>query len=157
MPPISASGTWTTYKALVTPDSAASALELFLYADVYAPYTLTQNDYANFHVLGVGSPPAFDLLGNPVASAGAPALLVDQRSYSSNLEGPPGSRHVLVDGLSNGWLVDKSRPFDATYVLNNDLRFGFLVSWLGLLITAGLAVSMISWGDLLGRWRRRKR
>jgi hypothetical protein len=86
----------------------------------------------------------------------AQELLVMHNSFSDGWQGPPGSRHVLVDGMLNGWLMPRGSPafmptYSATFVIG-------LSRWLSLAaaLTALLAPVWIE-ATLRLRARRRKR
>jgi hypothetical protein len=159
LPPVVDSRGWSTYRESATPDGGTRALDLFVYADAYAPGTLTRNDYADFQVLEFQSLPQFDLVGVPLTALRSPALVVQTSSYSPSWVGPAGSRHVLVDGLLNGWFVSQQQSFSVRYVPGDEIEASRWVSVLGLLIIVGLVMSMINWRSLplIFRWQRKPR
>jgi arabinofuranan 3-O-arabinosyltransferase len=96
---------WAEYSATVSPDRGTKRLGIFLYADGNPSGARTVNDYAD---VGVYSVPSTELvlLGYPQqAATTVPPLLVLRESYTAEWIGPPGSVHVLVDGMINGWLL----------------------------------------------------
>jgi hypothetical protein len=144
---------WTRYQTTVTPDRGTTALDLFLYADVYEPHTLTRDDYANIKIFEVPSLPQFDVLGTPASGPKPPTLMVHNSSYSSQWQGPAGSDHVVVDGLMNGWILgsdSSTRPqFNA-----DPIRASFGLSIAGVFLALGLALSSIKWRRLYAVTRR---
>jgi arabinofuranan 3-O-arabinosyltransferase len=108
---------WSTYRASITPDIGATAVSLFLYADVYQPHTRTTNDYANISIVEVPALPSLVLLGDPQTQPPPPLqLIVVHTSFSADWLGSTGGEHVLVDGMLNGWLVPAgTRDFSAYY------------------------------------------
>jgi hypothetical protein len=153
--PVPSTGSWTTYRAAYTPDPGTRGLNLVLYADSYRPNSLTQNDYADVGAVELGSLPEYDVLASPVSAAKGSRLVVEHSSYSGNWQGPSGSRHVMVDGLTNGWVLSDSRSFIATYQPDGPVRLSFVASTLAVMITLGLAASLIPWQPLLSSVRRR--
>lgn len=134
---------WTTYSATTTPDAGTTALGLYLYADVYLPGTLTENDYAVVRVLEVPSLPQFDFVGVPVTAGTSPVLVVQDNAYSPNWSGSAGSSPVLVDGLLNGWQLSPGQLFSARYVPSDEVLAAFWVSAAGLVLALGLGLSLI--------------
>ena len=153
MPPLPSSpdhSRWHHYQAIVTPDSGARSLSLFLYADVYKHGLLTANEYSD--VVVRRSPVPLQ----PVVVATrrkrqrpAPALYTVGGSFSPEWIGPNEEQHVRVDGLRNGWLGPRSRDVP--------LRFGpspwYLLSRFASLLAAGflLALAFSPWPR--GRYR----
>jgi arabinofuranan 3-O-arabinosyltransferase len=97
---------WVEYKFEVKPDAGTTAIGMILYADADPSGARTVNDYAGVAAYSV---PSTDLMlvGYPSPSTGASAvqLLVLHETYSSDWVGPDHARHILVDGIMNGWLV----------------------------------------------------
>ncbi|MHB1501477.1 MAG: hypothetical protein ACYCYK_10005 [Candidatus Dormibacteria bacterium] len=100
------SGTgWQDYLATITPAPGTRTLTLFLYADGLGSGQRTVNDYANIRV--VGTPP----LSNPVIVTWpaqpdrGPVLSTNGQAYSLSWRSLHPATHVVVDGLSNGWLA----------------------------------------------------
>jgi hypothetical protein len=99
---------WSTYRALITPDSGTTALSLFLYADVYAFRQRTTNEYANIEIMEVAGAPQLALIGDPIVPRSNLQLVVVHESFSDQWQGP--GDHVLVDGMLNGWITADPRP-----------------------------------------------
>jgi hypothetical protein len=139
LPTSSSLSRWYHYQAIVTPDPGARSLWLFLYADVYAPGTLTANEYSD--VVVRRSPVVLQpVVVAPPRSHERPAsaLYTVSESFSPDLIGPPGDQHVEVDGLRNGWLGPHSGDVP--------LRFGpsswYLLSRIASLLAAGLLLAL---------------
>ena len=97
------------------PDAGTTAINLFLYADGGGARR-TINEYANVSVVEVASLPSLALLSSPQSSAPPSSeLVVIHSSYSEAWQGSAG-KHVLVDGMLNGWLVPPATTdFNARY------------------------------------------
>lgn len=117
-PSLPSSAAWAHVQAVVTPNPTAGHLELFAYADSTTPGQVSTDEFADVAAYPV-----------PSASSGRPVLLATPdrpsrlrprlelagTSYAPGWSGPPG-RHVLVDGMRNGWLLDPgSVPGPATF------------------------------------------
>jgi hypothetical protein len=92
---------WQHYRGFIQPQPGTEALALFLYADsVLSTQTIT--DYAELTAfsLSLAAPPA--VMAAPPPTATAPTLTLSGEAYNA-LWSAPGT-HVLVDGLTNGWL-----------------------------------------------------
>jgi len=135
LPNVSTSGSWSHYRTSVTPDVGTTSLILFLYADGNASGGVTTIiQYANVQAMEVPSLPAFALISEPRSSNPAPLdLFVAASSFSSAWDGngPDASKHVLVDGMMNGWLVRPDfAPLVPTYT---PARFFYGSLWISLL------------------------
>jgi hypothetical protein len=158
LPPLADTDGWSNFAATTTPDSDTTKLELFLYADVYVPGAPTISDYADPQIVVVPNLPQFDVVGMPVETSRHQQLMVHHSSYSTNWRGPEGSRHVLVNGLLNGWQLEHAQPVSAEYSLAGEVRVAQLISGLAAAATLGLALSLWDWKlglKLLTRWRPR--
>jgi hypothetical protein len=154
IPTLAASNTWIAYRATLIPDSATTALDIFLYAEVDVPHTLTEDDYSNINVLELPSLPEMALVATPIAPLAPSRLVIHRSTYSDSWQGPAGSKHVLVDGLMNGWLVQVSRPFVPTYKQRGRVQAGLIVSALGF--SSVLALGFSGFVPAVARLRRRK-
>jgi hypothetical protein len=156
LPTVADPGGWSNFAASTTPDSDTTKIELLLYADAFVPGTLTTADYADPQIVVVPYLPQFDVVGTPVETSRLPRLMVHRSSYSPNWRGPQGSRHVLVNGLLNGWLLDQSQPVSADYLPAREVFVAQLISVLGLATTLGLALSLWDWRVRLKLFTRRR-
>jgi arabinofuranan 3-O-arabinosyltransferase len=144
---------WSWYRASVTPDVGTTSIILYLYADGGAPRR-TVNEYANVSVVEVSSLPRVALLGNPLSFVRPPVRLVLlHTSYSDLWQGSVG-KHVIVDGLLNGWLVPpQSTSFAANYSPEGVIDGARWVSVAVLL--AILIVVLWPWESRLAKRQRR--
>jgi hypothetical protein len=95
--------TWSTYSALIHPQKGAKSLILFLYGDGSNGKIPTTNEYADVRIYDIPvSSARYEILSRPTSTTAT--LVVEKTAYSSQWAGPSGTRHVLVDGLFNGWL-----------------------------------------------------
>jgi arabinofuranan 3-O-arabinosyltransferase len=135
LPDLPSNAAWTRYRGSVTPDAGTTSILLYLYADGGASHRTT-NDYANVSVVAVQSLPHLALLGLPDGSDAATSrLVVDHTTYSDAWQGSPG-KHVLVDGMLNGWLVpSRSTAFTTSYAPSRLIQAAQWVSVLVLLAT----------------------
>ncbi|MST32785.1 hypothetical protein GHK86_08630 [Acidimicrobiaceae bacterium USS-CC1] len=98
------SSTWTHVQAVLTPNPAAGSLRLYAYADSLAPGQATVDEYAGIAAYPVRRVGPLALLATPDRTVLRDLRLADS-SYTSAWSAPRG-RHVLVDGMRNGWLPD---------------------------------------------------
>jgi arabinofuranan 3-O-arabinosyltransferase len=115
VPDLPTSANWTWYRASITPDAGTTSISLYLYSDGGASRP-TVNEYSNVSVLEVASLPQLALVAKPKSATDAPVrLAVVHSSYSDAWQGSTG-RHVLVDGMLNGWLIQSpSTSFVVNY------------------------------------------
>jgi len=100
---------WAAYRTSIVPESGTTSLTLYLYADADQTAKRTTNQYASIEVAEFRALPAFALIAEPTTTPPPQTLYVVHTTYSNDWAGPPGSAHVLVDGLLNGWIM----PFAA--------------------------------------------
>jgi len=74
-------------------------------------------DYADIRVLETPALPSLALLQDPMSRTPRSAdLAIVHSSFSSAWQASPKGKHVLVDGLLNGWLLPlRSHDFSASY------------------------------------------
>jgi arabinofuranan 3-O-arabinosyltransferase len=144
LPAISAPAGWSTFRASVTPDKGTTAIALYLYADGGATAGETVNEYADVRVVQIGALPQLALISNPGHNSNAATQLALARtSYSSLWQFAPSGRHVLVDGMFNGWLVPLDvQRFTATYSPSGTFRLAHDVS-MGTLMILLLAAAIL--------------
>jgi arabinofuranan 3-O-arabinosyltransferase len=142
LPAIPDQAGWATYRASVTPDKQATKIVLYLYADGGGSANRTVVEYANLQVLEVPALPAIALLSVP-AERQTPAvqLALVHSSFSTMWQPSVGGRHVLVDGMLNGWLVSPGvQKFSASYAPDAAFRATPWISLVGSLVALLLAV-----------------
>lgn len=151
LPDMKISNGWTEYRAALTPDPGTTGLALHLYADAPGDGKFTTNDYANVKVLELPALPHVALVGSPRSAANANEhLLILHNSFSNLWNGPAGARHVLVDGLLNGWLYDPTAQATLTYAPAAWLEVGWIISTT-LFVFLMLAGAVRIWTTLRGR------
>ena len=106
---------WQHYQRLIVPDSGTSSLSLFLYSDAISGGP-TINEYADFKAVNVPELPPLAIVATPkVVAPDFKVLMTNGDTYSRLWQGPPGSQHVLVNGMTNGWIVHAARGPKETY------------------------------------------
>jgi arabinofuranan 3-O-arabinosyltransferase len=135
---------WSAYRASVTPDSKTTAVDIFLYAD--GEGTDTVSEYANVRVIEVPALPSLALLVNPEEQpASSLQLVVLHNSFSTRWASTEG-KHVIVDGMLNGWLVPPgSQPFVISYLPAGAFRTAQSLSVVAVLITLLIPVGLMIW------------
>jgi hypothetical protein len=111
LPPVPDTSTWNTYVATATPPAGTTGLALFLYADGPGGGSTSVDEYADVTVHNFSVNPIVLATPTPkTRNRQRVRLVAADSSYSSTWNGPAGSRHVLVDGMTNGWLVPPGAP-----------------------------------------------
>jgi hypothetical protein len=122
---------WQHYQAVVSFPPAAGSAAVFLYAQAAATGERTVDEYADVSIrsLPTVDPPAV-IVANPLrADPTGLHLEVAATYWSPNWVGPPGARHVPVDGVRNGWLLGSSQsPATPRYTEAAAIDFGLGVS-----------------------------
>jgi hypothetical protein len=153
LPAMPATPGWSTYRVIATPPSGTVGLGLFLYSSTPTTGVSSVNQYANIAVYkdNITSNPI--VKATPKKSAKPHVRLIESNSsYSSSWAGPANGRHVLIDGMRNGWLIPLGAPAQSTphYTRGIYVIYSALVSAVtvfGLMCASGLIV--------LRRYRRR--
>ena len=139
------SRTWRTYRQVITPAPGTQALSLFLYA--YGPDngTTTVDDYAAITVYPVHtSPPVAIMATGGSRPRRLPVLTVADSTFSTVWATSRDARHVLVDGMTNGWLTASTKNILPYETIGPTLHYAFVTSWVGLSGTLLLAVSIVA-------------
>jgi hypothetical protein len=117
---------------VIDPPTATQRLQLFLYADGPSGVDRTIDDYANIQVYGFPTPFShLAILAEPADPRDA-KVTVDRTSYSIHWLGPSGSTHVLVDGLTNGWIETAHKPVRPRYAATSLVNAGSITSLAGV-------------------------
>ena len=144
---------WIRYHGVVTPDPGTTSLELFVYADGAADAgSPTIAEYVDVHIRTVPYDHV-DLLGSPVMTpaAGTPLVSVFRTAFSTSWTTDSDATHVLIDGLSNGWMSPSGDTVGApAYGPQRVIEAAVLVSALTACLTFGLV--LCAW-----RWNRHRR
>src|ERR1035437_5725351 len=96
---------WITHSSIVIPDTGTQTISVFVYADSPRGGGQTITQYANIVVRSVPAISGAVLIGSPETTAQPLHLTVGIEGYSSSWSSAPGTTHVIVDGLRNGWLA----------------------------------------------------
>ena len=96
---------WIRYSSIVTPGLGTRSLSLFVYAYGSGAGSQSVDQYAKVQAFSLPSITMPLLTGVPKAYLHA-RLVVTARGFSSSVSDPRGLKHVLVDGLRNGWITD---------------------------------------------------
>jgi hypothetical protein len=106
IPRVSSAGSWSAYHTSLSPDPGTTALRLFLYADSAFPGETTVVEYADVRIFEVPILPSLVVLSSAESSmVSPPRLVTSQSSFSAQWQGPHEGKHVLVDGMINGWII----------------------------------------------------
>jgi len=155
LPALDASHRWQTYQQLVTPAAGTTGLSLFLYADGGGAGLRTVDAYAAVSVRShARSVPLVFVGTSTTRTAHAPALTTADSTYSSVWAVSGRAQHVLVDGMTNGWLTPTPRHLDPHDTLSSLFTAGYVLAAIAALGTLVLAASMAT-GVLLP-WSRRR-
>lgn len=96
-----------------------------------------------------GNTSGWVLVASPVQKTVAIDLVVSRTTYSTLWQGSNQGRHVVVDGMLNGWLIPSGSPkFAASYTPDAVFAAGAWISIAALFA----AVFLVAWG-----WRRQLR
>jgi arabinofuranan 3-O-arabinosyltransferase len=151
LPAIPASTGWSPYRASVELDPGTTSTALYLYADASPPGTRTVTQYADAHVVEVPALASLALVADPPQAATSSELVVLHNTFSSEWKGPNGGRHVLVDGMVNGWLMPiGGRAFSAYYAPADTF---IRAQWLSL-VSVILLVLVLAGSSIGRRWIR---
>ena len=104
-PQIKLSKHWHEVKMTFQPVQGTTSLRIFLYADASGNRATSVEDYANVKASSLPNERNLFLVGTPITFVQG-GLAVSATGYSRSWIGPVHSRHVIVDGLTNGWLTE---------------------------------------------------
>jgi len=143
---------WSTYRASVQPDPGTKGVSLYLYADEGSADSQTVTEYASVRVLEVPALPTLALLSDPEPRPiSTIQLALAHSSYSNLWQGSVSGRHVVVDGMFNGWLIPSGvRKFSANYKLSSVF---FAAQWMSAATV--LVVILLLLGPMAARRGRR--
>ena len=130
---------WQRYRTTIVPDPGTETVSLFLYAYAQSPGQRSVDEYARVVARSLPHSPSVDVVGRPTTGPGPTHLLAYPTGYATGWVGPPSARHVLVDGVRNGWLTasGNSSLQEVHYQpLVNEQRNIFLLAGAFLLLAA---------------------
>ncbi len=104
LPPLTSSRSWTHFGASINPVSGTTSLTVFLYANAVTNGGPASDEYSNVEVSSIAGAPILDLVGTPSGALMTRRLDVLYTSYLATSDAPKGTRHVVVNGLTNGYL-----------------------------------------------------
>lgn len=145
MSSITPGSSWVHFHTTIFPDLNTTSLTLYLYADADQSGDPTIDEYANVGVDSFTSSPNLAVLAEPVSSSSI-MLLATSTTYSSFWAGPSGGIHVLVDGITNGWLTTRidrgsSASYRPTTIFYSALLLSAMVYVLMWLAVAAAAIA----------------
>jgi hypothetical protein len=124
---------WSHYQAVVKPSRGTTGLKLFLYADAPALGGTTVNQYAGIQAVSLDTAPSLVLVGTPRARPARERLVTSPYSYLSVWRAR--GRHVVVDGLRNGWLVSPNTKTTPRYAPARIISIAQIVALCFTLVT----------------------
>jgi hypothetical protein len=143
--PLPSGSRWHLYRTTVIPDPGTESVTIFLYAYGQSLRQGSIEQFAGVIARSLPHSPSVDVVARPSTSAGPTRLLAYPSGYAAGWVGPPSARHVLVDGMRNGWLTTSGRgaPQAVRYQpLVDEVRDEFLLaSAMLLLATAGIFIA----------------
>jgi hypothetical protein len=104
MPPLTSSNGWHHFGASFNPVSGTTSLTVFLYANAVTNNGPASVEYANVAVASIAGAPNLDLVGTPYGALVTRKLDVLHTSYVATANARKDTRHVIVNGLTNGYL-----------------------------------------------------
>jgi hypothetical protein len=104
LPAISTARGWRHFGASFTPVSGTTSLTVFIYANAVTNGGPASVEYANVEAASIAGAPNLDLIGTPKGALVKRRLDVLHTSYVATASTKKGAKHVLVNGLTNGYL-----------------------------------------------------
>ncbi|HEY5438692.1 MAG TPA: hypothetical protein VIJ99_07310 [Acidimicrobiales bacterium] len=104
MTPLTATSGWHHFGASLNPVSGTTSLTVFVYANAVTNGGPASVEYANVEVTSIAGAPNLDLIGTPAGVMATRKLDVLHTSYVATSNTINGTKHVLVNGLTNGYL-----------------------------------------------------
>lgn len=108
LPPFAIGSGWHTYHTVVTPGPGVKTLTIYLYADSPGSGYHTIDEYADLQAIGLPTAAPIAVRSTPAHSSKALFLSTNGQAYSPHWTALPPAQHVLVDGVTNGWLASSS-------------------------------------------------
>lgn len=105
---LSSSSQWHHYSVLANPTSGTKSISLFLYADTFFKGQTSKEQYSNISIRKLPFGGKVAIFGKPISPIVPTSSMVTREGFSTRWVEPKFLSHVLVDGLRNGWLVDRS-------------------------------------------------
>jgi len=154
LPAFDGSGRWRTYHEVVTPPAGTTGLALFLEA-YGGGGTRTTDAYAAISIRSaVKVAPLVFVATDTQVAAHPPVLTTDDATYTSLWAVHTRAQHVLVNGMTNGWLTETPRNLNPQDTVSSIFAVGYVLSIVGGFGAMILAASIFT-GSLLA-WRPRR-
>jgi hypothetical protein len=142
---------WLDYSLYVAPEAGTKSLIVYVYSDGNPNDVRTVNEYLDFSAYTFPSSQVF-LIGRADVPAVNHQLIVLHESFSPDWIGPTSSKHVLVDGMTNGWLVGSvARPPSIAYGPAQAVAVANWVSSVTVIVLALVLLSFLNRRRLLRR------
>jgi hypothetical protein len=104
LPSLTTSLGWDHFGASFNPASGTTSLTVFVYANAVTNRGPASVEYADVEATSIAGAPNLDLVGTPSGLVVKRKLDVLDTSYEAGTSAIKGTRHVLVNGLTNGYL-----------------------------------------------------
>ncbi|MGB8197875.1 MAG: hypothetical protein WCF25_12795 [Acidimicrobiales bacterium] len=104
MPELTTSSGWRHFGASFDPVSGTTSLTVFLYANAVTNNGPASVEYSNVEVASIAGAPNLDLIGTPSGALVKKKLDVLNTSYVAASNPRKDAKHVIVNGLTNGYL-----------------------------------------------------
>lgn len=98
---------WNRYTTAFRPDSGTTKILLFLYADAVSAGKPSSEQYAGVTVRPLSAVPNV-VVGTPTMGSTPGRIVTFGTGYSPQWIGPSGAKHVVVDGMRNGWIISST-------------------------------------------------
>ena len=104
MPQFKLSNRWHEIRTTLQPVQGTTSLRIFLYADASDDGATSVEQYANVKARALPYETDLTVVGMPSSFIHG-GLAVSATGFSTSWIGPNHARHVIVNGLTNGWLT----------------------------------------------------
>jgi len=138
---------WEHYDAIITPAPQTRTLFLILYASCTQVGQVSVEDYSGVVVKTLPAVPLLAVVATPTRPAGSAAIHTALTGFAAGWTSASGGRHVVVDGLRNGWIVSsgRNRQVEATYEpVRHDLSEELTDAAIGLLAAAVIGLLTVT-------------
>ena len=151
LPAFSLTSQWRKYKAIVTPSPGTRAVSLFLYAGPPASGKKGIAEYAQVSAYGMpelSADTSLAIVSRPTRATNSrvPSLTTLEASYSPIWRVSSPAEHVVVDGISNGWLSTAGthlHPYDSLRpLIQRAFDLALVAGAIGVVLLVSLGVSV---------------
>ncbi len=134
---------WHSYSCIVSVGKLPTKIMLFLYSSSISG----KPNVVDFSDVSLRKVPSYVpvIVASPRQSVGGLKVFNDGQTYSSSWQSATGTVHVLVNGLSNGWLYGfNSRRPSVNYKYSRLLRYTYALSLaIGILVILSLLAQLV--------------